>query len=181
MRCCSSGTHQRAKSVSESADEAVDGRLTSPVAVDASGPPSSASSSIAFSLQAAAEKPLPTLLEMTRHLSTSYSADAVRSRCTISSVQVVVFALSLVQYLTCSVPELRPGKKSAICFHVRFFVSLSSTNKASSSAVNLSFGPFGLAAGDGIPGWPTTDVCSSPASLNRCDLDGGGWFGRRWW
>jgi len=46
---------------------------------------------------------------------------------TISSDQTVVFALNFVQYLTCKVPELRPGKKSAICFQVRFFVSFSST------------------------------------------------------
>jgi hypothetical protein len=62
---------------------------------------------------------------------------------TISSVQTVVFALSFVQYRTCSVPELRPGKKSAICFQVRFFFSFKSTSSWSSSGVNLSLGPRG--------------------------------------
>lgn len=76
---------------------------------------------------------------------------------TMSSVHTIVLALSLVQYRTCSVPELRPGKKSAICFHVKFFVSFSSTSRASSSGVNFSFGPLGLAAGSGMPGWPTTE------------------------
>lgn len=45
---------------------------------------------------------------------------------TVSSVQFVVLAFSLVQYRTCNVPEERPGKKSAICFHVRFLFSFSS-------------------------------------------------------
>lgn len=75
---------------------------------------------------------------------------------TISSVQTVVFAFSFVQYRTCRVPELRPGKKSAICFHVRFFFSFKSTSSWSSSGVNLSFGPRGRAAGGGIPSCPTT-------------------------
>ena len=145
----------------------------------------SPSRSAAFSLQAAAENPFPTLLEMIRHRSFSYSCIALRSLCnccvvseclagimpwfvhfmvfsqcsdsavssrTISSVHTVVFALSLVQYLTCNVPELLPGKKSAICFQVRSFVSLSSTKSASSSGVNFSLGPFGRGAGSGIPG-----------------------------
>lgn len=45
---------------------------------------------------------------------------------TISSFHSFVLALSLVQYRTCNVPDDRPGKKSAICFHVRFFCSFSS-------------------------------------------------------
>jgi hypothetical protein len=81
----------------------------------------------------------------------------VQQRPTLSSVQIIAVALSLVQYRTCSVPELRPGKKSAICFHVKFFVSFSSTSKASSPGKNLTFEPLGFAAGSGIPGCPTTD------------------------
>lgn len=76
---------------------------------------------------------------------------------------VVVLAFSRLPYLSCGRPEARPGKNSAICCQVRFFVSRSSTSKASSSAVNFSFGPLGLAAGDGMPGWPTTEVCFAPA------------------
>jgi hypothetical protein len=76
---------------------------------------------------------------------------------TRGSVHEISFAFNLVQYRTCKVPELRPGKKSAICFHDRSFVSFKSTSKASSSGVNLGFGPAGLAAGFGMPGFPTTD------------------------
>lgn len=113
--------------------------------------------------------------------STSSEAALVASSRTISSVHTVVFALSLVQYRTCNVPELRPGKKSAICFHVRFFVSFNSTSSASSSGVNFNFGPLGRGAGVGIPGWPTTlgGPCSPEADTAspdavRCDFDGGG-------
>lgn len=75
---------------------------------------------------------------------------------TISSVQTVVLALSFVQYRTCRVPELRPGKKSAICFQVRFFFSFRSTSSWSSSGVNFNFGPRGRGAGGGMPCAPTT-------------------------
>ena len=47
---------------------------------------------------------------------------------TVSSVQITVFALSFVQYRTCKVPLVLPGKKSAICFHVRFLFSFNSTS-----------------------------------------------------
>lgn len=75
---------------------------------------------------------------------------------TASSVHTVAFALSFVQYRTCKVPLVRPGKKSAICFHVRFLFSFSSMSKLSSVGVNFSFGPRGRGAGDGMPGCPTT-------------------------
>ena len=42
---------------------------------------SSVSNSVAFSLQAAAENPFPTLLEIMRHRSFSYSCIAVRNLC----------------------------------------------------------------------------------------------------
>jgi hypothetical protein len=131
-------------------------------------------SSSNLSLQMAAEKPLPTFMDMTRQRSCSYSSTALRSwlsyqrqishpnslsiqsfvqqRPTLSPVQTIAVALSLVQYRTCSVPELRPGKKSAICVHVKFFVSFSSTSKASSPGENLTLGPLGFAAGSGMPG-----------------------------
>jgi hypothetical protein len=79
-------------------------------------------------------------------------------RLTMSSVQTVDLAFNLVQYRTCSVPELRPGKKFSICFHVNSFVSFSSRSKVSSAGVNLCFGPLGLGAGWGMPGCPTTDT-----------------------
>jgi hypothetical protein len=88
-------------------------------------------------------------------------------RFTMVSLKIVSLAFNLVQYRICSVPELRPGKKSAICFHVKFFVSFSSTSKASSSGENLSFGPLGLMAGSGMPGSPTTDSRRSSSATWR--------------
>jgi hypothetical protein len=84
-------------------------------------------------------------------------------RLTMSSVQTVDLAFNLVQYRTCSVPELLPGKKLSICFHINPFVSFSSRSKVSSAGVNLCFGPLGFLAGGGMPGCPTTDneLCSS--------------------
>jgi len=96
---------------------------------------------------------------------------------TVSSVHCVVLALSFVQYRTCSVPDERPGKNSAICFQVRDLFSLRSTRRASSSGVNFSLGPRGLGAGGGMPGWPTTlgaawDIM--PSSDSSClDIFGG--------
>lgn len=134
-------------------------------------------SSSAFSLQAAAEKPLPTVAETTHQRLCSYPSTAWRRRLvyerkrvskfcsspkkkqwrfTISPVQTLDLAFNLVQYRTCSVPELRPGKKLSICLHIKFFVSFSSTSKASSSGVNFSFEPLGFNAGCGMPGCPTT-------------------------
>lgn len=103
---------------------------------------------------------------------------------TISSFHRVVFALSLVQYLTCNVPALRPGKNSAICFHVKFLDSFSLTSSASSSRVNLSFGPFGLGAGSGIPSFPT--ILGGPGSFKSSSspclvLLRVGECGGRWW
>jgi hypothetical protein len=132
----------------------------------------------AFSLHAAGVNPFPTFPAIIRQRSLSYSCIARCSRCiykqsaqtpatrparsprnndlTVSSVQTTSFAFSFVQYRTCSVPLVRPGKKSAICFQVRFLCSFSSTSNASSSGENLSFGPRGRGAGSGIPGYPTT-------------------------
>lgn len=57
------------------------------VGVDAVPPPSSSSSSNsnALSLQAVAENPLPTLPEIIRHRSSSYSRIALRNRCTCNT------------------------------------------------------------------------------------------------
>lgn len=71
---------------------------------------------------------------------------------TISSGHKTSFTFNLVQYRTCSVPLVRPGKNSAICFHVRPLASFNSTNRRSSAGVNLFFGPFGFGAGAGKPG-----------------------------
>lgn len=81
---------------------------------------------------------------------------------TVSSVHCVVFAFSLVQYRTCSVPDDRPGKYSAICFQVRALFSFRSTNKESSSGVNFNFGPRGRGAGDGIPPSPPPPFPPAP-------------------
>jgi hypothetical protein len=82
----------------------------------------------------------------------------------MSSVQTIRLAFNLVQYRTCNAPELRPGKKSAICLHVEFFISFSLTSKTSSSGENWIFGPLGLAAGSGMPGCPTTDDGPEPTT-----------------
>lgn len=75
---------------------------------------------------------------------------------TSSSVHAPPFALSFVQYRTCSVPLLLPGKNSAICFQVISCCSFSSVSSASSSSVNLVFGPEcgrGWGGDEGCCGW----------------------------
>jgi hypothetical protein len=74
-------------------------------------------------------------------------------------------------------PELRLGKtKSAMCFHVRSFVSFESTSKGSSSGVNLGFRPADLDAIFGMPGFPTTDKRGSrPWELVSCQSN---WMSR---
>ncbi|KAL8831894.1 MAG: hypothetical protein Q9191_000607 [Dirinaria sp. TL-2023a] len=52
----------------------------------------------------------------------------------MSSVQAVPFAFNFVQYLTCSVPLLLPGKNSEIRFQVMSCFSFKSTRSASSSS-----------------------------------------------
>lgn len=107
---------------------------------------------------------------------------------TVSSVHCVVFAFSLVQYRTCSVPLDRPGKNSAICFQVRLLFSLRSTSSVSSSGVNLSFGARGRGAGDGIccedPGIPIPPLeppgLPPPPIEVRGIFEGGGWSDM-WW
>lgn len=83
---------------------------------------------------------------------------------TVSSVHCVVLALSFVQYLTCRVPDDRPGKYSAICFQVSALPSFRSTSFASSSGVNFSFGPRGRGAGDGIPWTPPVEGPDIPST-----------------
>lgn len=102
---------------------------------------------------------------------------------TVSSDHCVVFAFSLVQYRTWRVPLDRPGKKSAICFHVKLLFSFRSIKSWSSSGVNLSFGPLGRGAGGGIPICPTT-LGAPPALLSpsrRIILFGGPVSGSLWW
>ena len=60
---------------------------------------------------------------------------------TNSSVHSTSLTLSFVQYLTCSVPLLLPGKNSEIRFQVMSCFSFSSISSASSSSVNFAFGP----------------------------------------
>lgn len=81
------------------------------------------------------------------HLSTSQTQQRHRKanqkgeKPTSSPVHAPPFAFSFVQYRTCSVPLLLPGKNAAICFHVMSCCSLSSDSRASSSSVNLALGP----------------------------------------
>lgn len=109
---------------------------------------------------------------------------------TVSSVHWVVLAFSLVQYLTCKVPEDRPGKNSAICFQVNALFSFKSTRSWSSSGVNLSFGPRGLGAGGGIcaildgpatfegPAIPICELPPDPMTGSvRAIFEGRGWSG----
>ena len=79
-----------------------------------------------------------------------------REKPTSSSVHAPPFAFSFVQYRTCSVPLLLPGKNSAICFHVISCCSFSSDSSASSSSVNLALGSEcgrGWGADEGCCGW----------------------------
>ncbi len=79
-----------------------------------------------------------------------------RKKPTSSSVHAPPFAFSFVQYRTCSVPLLLPGKNSAICFHVISCCSFSSDSSASSSSVNLALGSEcgrGWGADEGCCGW----------------------------
>lgn len=99
---------------------------------------------------------------------------------TISAFHCLVFAFSFVQYRTCKVPEDRPGKKSAICFQVRFFFSFSSMRSWSSSVVNFNLGPLGRGAGSGMPVCPTT-LGAPPTSSRRITFALGSESGRRWW
>lgn len=122
-------------------------------------------SSVARSRHAWGVKPVPTLFATILHFSFSYSANADRSFWSVSSVHCVVFAFSLVQYRTCKVPLDLPGKKSAICFHVKLLFSFRSTRSVSSSCVNFNFGPRGCSAGAGIPGCPTTLGAPPPAAV----------------
>lgn len=94
------------------------------------------------------------------------------------------------QYLTCKVPEDRPGKNSAICFQVNALFSFKSTRSWSSSGVNLSFGPRGLGAGCGIcaifdgpatfegPAIPICELPPGPMTGSvRAIFEGRGWSG----
>jgi hypothetical protein len=75
----------------------------------------------------------------------------------MSSVHTIVLTFNLVQQRTCSIPKLRSGKKSVICSHPRFFVSLSLINNASSSGVDLVLDLLTSVANFSAAGYPTTD------------------------